>query len=61
MFERHRLEKEEGKAYNEPGVSELFAYVHRILNIHDLVLQGIQRDEGAEQEVWHAPWLEFIG
>ncbi|TBU64761.1 hypothetical protein BD310DRAFT_913292, partial [Dichomitus squalens] len=22
MFQRHRLEKEEGKAYNEPGVSE---------------------------------------
>ncbi|KAJ3736876.1 hypothetical protein DFJ43DRAFT_988159 [Lentinula guzmanii] len=22
MFERHRLEKEEGKAYNEPGVSD---------------------------------------
>lgn len=29
MFERHKLEKEEGKAYNEPGVSEMSACLHR--------------------------------
>lgn len=23
MFQRHRLEKEEGKAYNDPGVCEI--------------------------------------
>ncbi|KAJ3821775.1 hypothetical protein F5880DRAFT_1624589 [Lentinula raphanica] len=29
MFERHRLEKEEGKAYNEPGVSDAMKALNR--------------------------------
>ncbi|GAW03404.1 Transmembrane protein 205 [Lentinula edodes] len=29
MFERHRLEKEEGKAYNEPGVSDAMKGLNR--------------------------------
>jgi len=29
MFERHRLEKEEGKVYNEPGVSDAMKALNR--------------------------------
>lgn len=34
MFKRHRLEKEEGKAYNEPGVSP-FRPVHQARSLND--------------------------
>ncbi|SJL05861.1 uncharacterized protein ARMOST_09197 [Armillaria ostoyae] len=43
MFQRHKLEKEEGKAYNEPGVSEdmktlnrRFGYLHGISSLANL-------------------------
>ncbi|KAM5532177.1 hypothetical protein V8D89_014133 [Ganoderma adspersum] len=43
MFKRHRLEKEEGKAYNEPGVSEqmkqlnkTFAQLHGLSSLANL-------------------------
>ncbi|KAI0639108.1 hypothetical protein C8Q77DRAFT_36831 [Trametes polyzona] len=43
MFKRHRLEKEEGKAYNEPGVSEqmkalnkTFAQLHGVSSLANL-------------------------
>ncbi|KAH9911434.1 uncharacterized protein BXZ73DRAFT_57016 [Epithele typhae] len=43
MFQRHRLEKEEGKAYNEPGVSEkmkalnkTFAQLHGVSSLANM-------------------------
>lgn len=32
MFERHRLEKEEGKVYNEPGVCSVQCSVQQVDN-----------------------------
>uniref|UniRef100_A0A0W0FAI0 TMEM205-like domain-containing protein n=1 Tax=Moniliophthora roreri TaxID=221103 RepID=A0A0W0FAI0_MONRR len=50
MFQRHKLEKEEGKAYNEPGVSEQMKALNRkfgslhgissLLNLYAVIALG---------------------
>lgn len=51
MFQRHKLEKSEGKSYNETGVSHLLEdIVHQ--NAHaPTIAPGFRRDEGIEFEV----------
>lgn len=44
MFRRHRLEKEEGKTYNEPGVRRSKIYLFATLNTDS----GIGRNAGVE-------------
>ena len=57
MFKRHRLEKEEGKAYNEPGV-------RCVPNNPDACLVncaavGVRQDEGFEQDLRSTPRHQF--
>lgn len=60
MFQRHKLEKEEGKAYNEPGVSSVPVSVFvRELKCPRSSAAGLRRDESAEQKIWNASRLEL--
>ncbi|RPD81691.1 hypothetical protein L226DRAFT_527955 [Lentinus tigrinus ALCF2SS1-7] len=60
MFKRHKLEKEEGKAYNEPGVSDdmkalnkLFAQLHGISSLANLT--------AFLALVFHGLWIGNVG
>lgn len=44
MFKRHKLEKEEGKAYNDPGVRAVSIPLYYVLTV---TVAGFGRDEGA--------------
>lgn len=55
MFQRQKLEKEEGKSYNEPGVRPICS----ILRLKFNIVTGVGRDEGIESQIWCTPWYQF--
>ena len=49
MFQRHKLEKAEGKSYTDAGVSIIFS--SRSTAFVKVVFAGIRRDESYHQEI----------
>jgi hypothetical protein len=56
MFERHRLEKEEGKAYNDLGVCLLVTTLCKLSGVS----AGFPRNEIPQQTLRLAPWYQFV-
>jgi hypothetical protein len=57
MFERMKLEKDEGKSYNEAGVR--WPLLSLLFAREADMPPGIRQHEGAQPSVWHAPWYQF--
>jgi hypothetical protein len=74
MFQRHKLEKEEGKTYNEPGVSDkmkalnkTFGMLHGVSSLLNLgavfalLFHGLVRNTNAVDTAWTNILPQWIG
>jgi hypothetical protein len=60
MSQRQKLEKEEGKVYNDPEVRDLYSIVD-ILTLKGYALTGFRWDESIERQIQTTPWNFVVG